>query len=96
QIDAIFRWIDGFVYMFAGSNFYHYNESRHGLDPGYPRPIADHWHGVPSSIDGAFRYGDDGNTYFFKGDKYYRYNEQTGQVDPGFPRSIDDFWTGVP
>jgi len=95
KIDAVFRWSNGLVYFFLGSNYYRYNESRHVIDPGYPRPISDFWKGIPSSIDGVFRYAN-GFTYFFKGNKYYRFNDTSLSVDPGYPRSISDFWEGVP
>ena len=95
RIDAAFRWSNGFVYLFLGSRYYRYNETRHGIDPGYPRPIRDHWNGIPSSIDGVFRYVN-GITYFFKGNQYYRFNDSSLSVDPGYPRPISDFWLGVP
>ncbi|XP_078369717.1 uncharacterized protein LOC144653558 isoform X2 [Oculina patagonica] len=95
KIDAVFRWSNGFVYFFLGSNYYRYNENRPGVDPGYPRPISDHWKGVPSSINGVFRYAN-GFTYFFKGKTYYRFNDTSLSVDPGYPRLISDYWVGVP
>lgn len=95
RIDAAFRWSNGFVYLFLGSRYYRYNETRHGIDPGYPRPIRDHWNGIPSSIDGVFRYVN-GITYFFKGNQYYRFNDWSLSVDPGYPRPISNFWLGVP
>ena len=95
KINSAFRWSNRFVYFFLGSNYYRYNESRPGIDPGYPRPIGDHWKGVPSSIDGVFRYAN-GFTYFFKGNKYYRFNDTSLSVDPGYPRLISDYWKGVP
>ncbi|XP_020601148.1 matrix metalloproteinase-14-like [Orbicella faveolata] len=95
KIDAVFRWSNGFVYFFLGSNYYRYNESRHVIDPGYPRPTSSHWKGVPSSIDGVFRYAN-GFTYFFKGNQYYRFNDTSLSVDPGYPRPISDYWEGVP
>lgn len=95
RIDAAFRWSNGFVYLFLGSRYYRYNETRHGIDPGYPRPIRDHWNGIPFSIDGVFRYVN-GITYFFKGNQYYRFNDSSLSVDPGYPRPISNFWLGVP
>lgn len=94
-VDCIFRWSNGFIYIFSGSDYYRYNESRPGIDPDYPRPISSHWRGVPGEIDAVFRWAN-GVTYFFKADKYYRYNDTSLAVDPGYPRAISDFWHDVP
>lgn len=90
----MFKWSNGYIYIFSGSDYYRYNESTRALDPDYPRPISTNWEGLPDDIDGAFRYAN-GVTYFFKGKYYYRYNDVINKVDTGFPRPIDD-WKGVP
>ena len=95
KIDAAFRWSNGYIYFFLGSNYYRYNENLPGIDLSYPRPISDHWKGVPSSINGVFRYAN-GLTYFFKGNQYYRFNDTSLKVDEGYPRLMSDYWVGVP
>lgn len=95
KIDAAFRWSSGYIYFFLGSNYYRYNENLPGIDSSYPRPISDHWKGVPSSINGVFRYAN-GLTYFFKGNQYYRFNDTSLKVDEGYPRLMSDYWVGVP
>ena len=95
NIDSVFRWINGFVYFFSGESYYRYNETSHAIDTDYPRPINEHWRGVPNYIDGVFRYSN-GITYFFKGSYYYRFNDTSLQVDPDYPRNISDFWRGIP
>jgi len=95
KIDAAFRWSNGRIYFFLGSNYYRYNEDSREIDPGYPRPSSKHWQGVPSSLNGVFRYVN-GMTYFFKGNQYYRFNDSSLSVDSDYPRLISDFWVGVP
>ena len=95
NIDSVFRWSNGFVYFFSGVSYYRYNETSHAIDTDYPRPINEHWRGVPNNIDGVFRYSN-GITYFFKGSYYYRFNDTSLQVDPGYPKNISDFWKGIP
>lgn len=90
----MFRWSNGYIYIFSTDNYYRYDESTRELHPDYPRPISSNWKGVPNDIDGAFRYAH-GITYFFKGTQYYKYNDVINGVDPGFPRPIDD-WRGIP
>ncbi|XP_028397800.1 uncharacterized protein LOC114521531 [Dendronephthya gigantea] len=94
-VDSVFRWSDGYVYLFAGAGYYRYNEISRGIDSGYPRRISDNWHGVPNNIDGVFRYAN-GYTYFFKGSDYYRFNDVTRKVDAGYPKKIKSFWKGIP
>ena len=94
-VDSVFRWSNGFLYLFSGRNYYRYSEALQSIHSDYPRSIDEYWRGVPNNIDGVFRHCD-GVTYFFKGSNYYKFNDDTLQVDPGYPKNISEFWTGVP
>ena len=94
-MDSLFRWSNGYIYIFSGSDYYRYNEALPGIEPDYPRRINKYWRGVPDNIDAVFRWTN-GITYFFKNDMYYRYNDSTRAVDVGYPKRIDYFWHGVP
>jgi hypothetical protein len=89
-------------YFFRGDRYIRFDYGDDLLDPGYPRLIADEWHGLPSEftggLDAAFngqrRFA--GKLYFFKGDRYVRYDWATDRADPGYPKLISDEWHGLP
>jgi len=104
-IDAAFNGQKGFagkLYFFKGDQYVRYDWATDKTDPGYPRPIAGNWPGLPpgftSGIDtavtgkGPFA----GKAYFFKGDQYVRYDWATDKTDPGYPQSIAAMWPGLP
>ncbi|TFG69233.1 MAG: hypothetical protein E4H27_07300 [Anaerolineales bacterium] len=81
------------LYIFRGPEYIRITPGQ-GLDPGYPRNIAENWGNWPDEfadgIDAVMRYTDD-KLYFFKGSKYLRYTPGVG-VDDGFPKSIAEGW----
>ena len=96
-IDAAFwRKSNGKIYMFKGDQYVRLTETT--VDAGYPKSIADNWHGLPadfqSGIDAAFMHGGNGRIYMFKGDQYVRLTHST--VDAGYPKPIKDNFKGVP
>ena len=88
-----FRHTNGITYFFKGSLYYRLNDTTHTVDPGYPRPIASFWKGVPDNLDTVLT-TNNGQTYFFKENLFYGFNHTAGQVDDGFPKSIA-LWRGI-
>ncbi|GAA4000863.1 hypothetical protein GCM10022631_09440 [Deinococcus rubellus] len=92
----------GFGYFFKGSGYIKYNWDKDRVEPGYPRPIAGNWKGLPpsftSGIDAAVngKTPFNGSVYLFKGNQYVRYNWIQDRVDPGFPQPIAQYWKGLP
>ena len=93
---ALYRNSNGKLYLFKGSQFVRLTGST--MDPGYPLPIAGHWHGLPASfeqgIDAAFLRESNGKIYMFKGDQYVRLTET--EVDAGYPQPIAGNWPALP
>ena len=62
----------------------------------YPKSISE-W-GLPSNIDGAFKW-DNGRSYFFKDGQYWRFNDRRFAIDRSsrpFPRPTGPWWFGCP
>ena len=95
-IDAAVRFDNRKQYLFFGSQYARYDMDRNACDPGYPKPIAGGWPGLPwtADIDAAVAYN--GKAYFFKGAEYVRYDIAGDRADPGYPKSIAAGWPGVP
>lgn len=95
-IDAAVRFDNRKQYLFFGSQYARYDMDRNACDPGYPKPIAGGWPGLPwtADIDAAVAYN--GKAYFFKGAEYVRYDIGSDRADPGYPKSIAAGWPGVP
>jgi hypothetical protein len=96
-IDAAFwRQSDGKIYLFKGSQYVRLTGTT--TDAGFPRAIADDWHGLPDEferdLDAAFMHQPDGGIYLFKGDQVVRLSDDT--VDAGFPKKIADVFEGIP
>jgi hypothetical protein len=70
------------------------------MDPGYPKPIAGNWQGLPSlftsGIDAALMRRDNHKIYFFKDSQYVRIDGATSVMDPGYPNWIDKNWMPFP
>lgn len=88
-------------YFFKGASYLRYNYLEDLPDPGYPKSIAQEWHGMPSGftsgLDAAVngQAGFAGKLYFFKGDQYVRYDWATDKTDPGYPKPIAGNWPGL-
>ena len=94
HIDTIVTMSSRTSYVFLGSSYWKLTE-RHGIHhPGYPRPIASDWAGLPNNLDAAFTWTN-GKTYFFKGSEYWRFSD-IGQMDPGFPKQLESGFPGIP
>ena len=97
---ALWRGSNGCVYLFKGSEYVRFTNVGAGVDPGYPKPIADHWPGLPPAfrqgIDAALYSKPTGQIYFFKNDEYVRFSSVSAGVDPGYPQAIRDNWRGLP
>jgi hypothetical protein len=100
-IDAGFaRESDGRVYFFKGAQYVRFSDVAQGVDPGYPRNIADDWPGLPADfaagVDAVLQRKDNHKIYFFKGDQYVRFSNVAQGVDAGYPKAIADGWPGLP
>lgn len=71
------------------------------LDAGYPKPIKDHFIGVPDDVDACLARWN-GAIYFFKKHVYYKvsdkyiYNLPLDTVSSGYPKRIADHWINLP
>ncbi|NUR85348.1 MAG: hypothetical protein HOY71_14795 [Nonomuraea sp.] len=93
--DAAVYWSFDKVYFFVGGDYYRYDLGADAVEPGYPRPVAGNWPGLPGDgVDAAVNWGN-GKVYFFRGGDYYRYDMTDDRVDPGYPRPIAGNWPGV-
>jgi hypothetical protein len=97
---ALLRGDNGKIYFFKGSQYVRFSNVNAGVDATYPKPIADHWRGLPSSfrqgIDAAFWNRRNSKLYFFKGDEYVRFSDVETGVDDGYPQRIRDHWLKLP
>lgn len=85
----------GKLFLFHESHYVRLDLGSGEFDPGYPKPLAEGWPGLPfERIDAALNVGTD-SVYFFKGNQYVRFNMSTNQVDPGYPDLISRRWAGV-
>lgn len=93
---ALWRDANNKTYLFKGSQYVRITGTT--MDPGYPRPIAGNWQGLPSNfhrdIDAALWRASNGKIYLFKGSQYVRITGTT--MDPGYPRSIAGNWPDLP
>jgi hypothetical protein len=91
---------NGRIYLFKGSDYIRFSSVAAGVDPGYPKKIADGWHGLPAEfqerIDAAVWRLSDGRIYFFRGSQYVRIDGTTFVVDPGYPVLTSGNWKGMP
>jgi hypothetical protein len=91
-------WPNGKAYFFRGSQYLRYDPARDSTDPGYPKPIAGNWPGLPtdfaSGIDAAVLWNN-GKAYMFKGTRYVRYDVAADRMDPGYPLPIAGNWPGL-
>jgi hypothetical protein len=91
-------WPNGKAYFFRGSQYLRYDPVNEATDPGYPKPIAGNWPGLPASftsdIDAAVLWNN-GKAYFFKGSSYVRYDVASDKMDAGYPAPIAGNWPGL-
>ena len=97
---ALWRNSNGRIYFFKGNQYVRITDIPLRVEPGYPKPIAGNWPGLPDSfnqgIDSALCRRDTGQIYFFKGPAYVRYTSVPGGIDQGYPRWIDPKWMQLP
>ena len=86
------------VYIFKGNQYVRLNPANSwNMDPGYPKPIAGNWPGMPadfsSGIDAATWSEKNDRVYIFKGTRYVRINPNSGwNVESGYPSWINNNW----
>ena len=99
DVDAtVYRRSNNKIYFFKGDQYVRIG-SDSKVEPGYPKPIAGNWKGLPASfeagIDAALMRKSNGKIYFFKGDQYVRIGNDS-KVEPGYPKPIAGNWKGMP
>lgn len=81
NIDAAFSFSKSKkTYLFAGNRFWRFNEAKSKMDPGFPKPIADAWNGIPDNLDAAFSLNQNGHSYFFKDSYYLRLDDSSLKI----------------
>lgn len=82
---------NGKLYFFRQNRYTRLSLPGRTLDPGYPKPIAGNWAGMPADFaDGVDAVATiDGKLYFFRGAHCVRYTMGSG-VDAGYPKAISD------
>lgn len=74
---AVWRESNDKIYLFKGSEYVRLTDTT--MDDGYPKPIAGHWKGLPSSftngIGAALMHRDRGALYLFDTTEYARMSE---------------------
>lgn len=86
------------IYIFKGNQYVRITPTvSWAVEPGYPKPIAGNWPGLPvsfsSGIDSALWSESNKRIYFFKGTRYVRINPANGwQMEAGYPKYIDKNW----
>lgn len=107
NVSAALTGLDGRVYLFVDNLYYRFSGTDLSVvDAGFPKPIADDWHGL-ETIDAAFVM--DGKTYLFgqidDHKQYIRYVTNDYRTpDEGYPKAqqetashwwnLPDSWTG--
>ena len=92
KLDSMMTDRNGDTYAFQGSSYWKLTDT--SVEPGYPRPIAEGWEGLPQDIDAAFTWTN-GKTYFIKDSLYWRFSV-VGILDAGYPRNFSKAFAGVP
>ncbi|XP_058812024.1 matrix metalloproteinase-2-like [Topomyia yanbarensis] len=93
KVDAAMVWSKNQkTYIFAGDQFWRYNDTAEQADEGYPMSM-DRWYGIPTNLDAATSVAS-GKTYFFKGNYYWLYNNDRVRPERGYPRRASNIWLG--
>ncbi|EAT45766.1 AAEL002982-PA, partial [Aedes aegypti] len=93
KVDAAMVWSKNQkTYLFAGDQFWRFNDTTGTLDEDYPRSM-DRWYGIPTNLDAATSVAS-GKTYFFKGNYYWLYNNERVRPERGYPRKASNVWLG--
>lgn len=92
ELDGVFRWKNGRIYMFSGDKFFRYSEVTRGFDAAYPQLISAFWKGVPNDIDDVTR-NSQGKTVFLKNGMEYEFDDAQLQVVAS--ERMDDRLKGV-
>ena len=92
----------GKLYLFKGDRYVRYDWASDRTDPGYPKSIAENWHGLPAGFTSRFDAAVGGQgpfagkAYFFRDNQYIRYDWASDRTDPGYPKSFPLLWPGLP
>ena len=90
------------IYFFADDEYIRIDPNNDWQpDPGYPKPIAGNWPGLPanftSNLDAAVWNDKNDKIYMFKGSQYVRIDPNNDwQMDGGYPKSITGNWPDFP
>ena len=103
-LDAAFQYNrNKAVYFFRGSEYWKYDTKKGRMADGYPKPISQHWGGVPDNLDGVLPdwdiWSNNNNfnsSYFFRGSQYWRLDvhEKTLKVEDNYPKDSEVWFKG--
>lgn len=89
------------AYVFMGDAYVRCDPHAGAIADGYPKKIADGWHGLfhgwlsPGRGLDAVYFSPRGKAYFFCGNGYVRYDLEKDRPDPGYPKYIQPHWRGL-
>ncbi len=90
------------IYFFKGSEYTRVNPAAgFETEPGYPKPIAGNWPGLPanfqSNINASLFAKTNNKIYLFKGAEYVRLDPANNwAMEAGYPKAIAGNWPGLP
>ena len=103
-LDAAFQYNrNKAVYFFRGSEYWKYDTKKGRMADGYPKPISQHWGGIPDNLDGVLPDWDIwsnsnnfNSSYFFRGSQYWRLDvhEKTLKVEGDYPKDSEVWFKG--
>lgn len=94
-IDAVYFSKRAKAYFFSGNGYVRFDLDHNQVDPGYPKYIKTHWHGVWAADLTAILPAEDDKIFFVKGTECVRYDLKADRADPGYPRALADEFPGV-
>lgn len=94
-IDAVYFSKHGKAFFFSGNGYVRFDLKHDQVDPGYPKYLKTHWHGVWAADLTAILPGEDDKILFVKGAECIRYDLRADRADAGYPRPLADEFPGI-
>ncbi len=94
-IDAVYFSKRGKAFFFSGNGYVRFDLEHDQVDPGYPKYLKTHWHGVWAADLTAILPGEDDKIIFVKGTECIRYDLKADRADLGYPRPLADEFPGI-
>ncbi len=89
-IDAVLFSKHNKAYFFCGNGYVRFDLAHDRADPGYPKYIKTHWHGVWAARIVAILPCEEEKIYFLKGAECIRYDLRTDSMDADYPRLLTE------